>query len=600
MTVLRSRFSLWFMLTAMLCGHSVSSQIRQIDFAVKVPSPKGPASIGVRGDLAPLSWEQTFFLTDEDGDGIFTGSLQLETDKPVLQYKFVKNDTEFELNGDDNRQMKLDRDQLTVEATFDIHNWLSPAELQQIRFSPAAIREDIAVLQQALATIHPNLHRYITEAELEAAYQKLEQNMLAENDLPGAYKHITRFIAGIQCSHTITNPWNQPSLIKQALFYQPDRLPVTFNIMDGRIFIDKNASGEERLRRGVEVLTINGIPVREILERLLPYISADGGNDARRWYSLQLNGREKFEYFDILFPLEFPVGDRLELSVMDHPSGTSFKTEVRTLPKSERNRILRERYPDFTQTDDELWSFSWLREEVAYLRLGTFVTWHMEMDWEKFLEEAFQELSSRPDAQLIIDIRNNIGGADAVYKFILQRLLQKPVTMHNPAMKTAFQRIPDDLRPYINTWDDSVFDLGKKVVQQADGNYLSKPVSGREQQFKPDKNAFKGKTYLITNAANSSATHYMATYMKKYHLGTLVGRTTGGNQRGMNGGMIFFTKLPNTQIEVDIPIFGSYTPDGAPDGGIVPDIPINWTVEDLISGNDPDLNTILKLIDRGQ
>ena len=55
----------------------------------------------------------------------------------------------------------------------------------------------------------------------------------------------------------------------------------------------------------------------------------------------------------------------------------------------------------------------------------------------------------------------------------------------------------------------------------------------------------------------------------------IIGEPTGGNLRGINGGAMFFLTLPNTQIEVDIPLFASFPKDvdlsTVPNRGVVPD-----------------------------
>ena len=68
---------------------------------------------------------------------------------------------------------------------------------------------------------------------------------------------------------------------------------------------------------------------------------------------------------------------------------------------------------------------------------------------------------------------------------------------------------------------------------------------------------------------------WMATYVKRYKLATIVGQPTGGNQLGFSGGYIFFHRLPHTRAEIDIPVFGINpfpVTKNTPDGGIQPDI----------------------------
>jgi hypothetical protein len=114
---------------------------------------------------------------------------------------------------------------------------------------------------------------------------------------------------------------------------------------------------------------------------------------------------------------------------------------------------------------------------------------------------------------------------------------------------------------------------------------------------KPRSNGFKGNTYLLVNAANSSATFYFAEIAKENNMATLVGETTGGSQQGLNGGMMFFLRLPNSTIEIDIPIIGSFSAE-KPQGGIQPDIIVAQTVQDLIKGEDKVIEETRSLIKR--
>jgi hypothetical protein len=48
---------------------------------------------------------------------------------------------------------------------------------------------------------------------------------------------------------------------------------------------------------------------------------------------------------------------------------------------------------------------------------------------------------------------------------------------------------------------------------------------------------------------------------------------------------MFFLRLPHSGIEVDIPIVGTFSED-KPAGGIVPDVAVAETVEDITKGED--------------
>jgi len=91
----------------------------------------------------------------------------------------------------------------------------------------------------------------------------------------------------------------------------------------------------------------------------------------------------------------------------------------------------------------------------------------------------------------------------------------------------------------------------------------------------------------------------MATYVKEYNLATIIGQPTGGNQRGINGGYIFFHRLPHSKIEIDIPVIKTTIQEVTsitPNGGIVPDIIVDKTIPDFINGIDTELEATLNLI----
>ena len=110
---------------------------------------------------------------------------------------------------------------------------------------------------------------------------------------------------------------------------------------------------------------------------------------------------------------------------------------------------------------------------------------------------------------------------------------------------------------------------------------------------------FDGKVFVIVDPENSSATFQFASLIKKYHLGTLVGQPTGGNQQGINGGAFFFLNLPNTGIEIDIPILlqteGEHPADNLATG-IQPDILVSPVPELIANKVDQNMKAIRTVI----
>ena len=79
-------------------------------------------------------------------------------------------------------------------------------------------------------------------------------------------------------------------------------------------------------------------------------------------------------------------------------------------------------------------------------------------------------------------------------------------------------------------------------------------------------------------------------------LATLVGQETGGNLNGINGGLVMWLELPNSKIEIDIPVGGQFFPEAQPNKGLDPDILVAPNVMDMVNGIDSEIEAILELV----
>jgi len=76
----------------------------------------------------------------------------------------------------------------------------------------------------------------------------------------------------------------------------------------------------------------------------------------------------------------------------------------------------------------------------------------------------------------------------------------------------------------------------------------------------------------------------------------MIGQETGGNLNDVNGGQILSLRLPNSQIEVDFPVMGSFMSTPQPDHGVQPDIETHWDRADIIQNRDIEKERVLALI----
>jgi len=578
---------------------SCNAQEYLVTFRVDMRQEKDVQNVALKGNISPLSWDKNYDLTDQNGDGIYEVTIPFKTSKRNLRFKFVK-DGALELYGSDNRIVWFKEQPISKNYVFNEFNLHGKSQLEKLTYSETQIKEDVAILKETLEFIHPNLYTYRDSVLLEQDFKVLEREMLREPTLSNAYKAVSKFAANIKCSHTFTNPWNQGPDVKMVTFHQPDKIPFTFNRIGKRLFIEKNASENSQLKKGLEILSINGIATDTIMTHLVNYITSDGNNYEKRLQRLTLRGDSKFEMFDIFFSLEYPNEGSFLLELKDHTTNETQKISVQAMSKTKRTRILKQRYSDFGSSFEEGWKFNIIDTKSAQLKIMSFAIFSSDFNWKKFLDDAFKTLKSENIENLIIDIRGNEGGDTQVVEYILERIIDKNITVKLPRQTTVYRTIPEHLKKHISTWDKRPYDWGNKVKQLPNGRYQLKDIYAEtSQSYKPKKGGFKGKVYLLTDAENSSATHIMATYVKQYQLATIVGQETGGNQKGLTGGYMFFHRLPNTRVELDIPVFSiKILKETATtrDGGIMPDVVVEKNVNDLVSGVDTELNKVLEII----
>ncbi|MBX2818578.1 MAG: hypothetical protein KTR29_02815 [Rhodothermaceae bacterium] len=473
----------------------------------------------------------------------------------------------------------------------------SNAQRTEAQIIPASIlQEDFDLLKDALTSLHPGLYRYQSEADVQAHFDDLEKSLQSDMTHAEAFAAFSAFIPKLLCGHTLVNPFNQSDFIKDLIFYTEDKVPFEFELVEGQMIVTRSVS--EQVEEGMNIHAINDRPVASIIEQLMQFVSADGANNGKRSYELQLTGFGAYELFDVYFPLIVPPTTK-GYAIKATRKGESTPSTIYAQPisRSERQKQVNEKYGPLPQTYDDLWEFKVLDDKTGYLKAGTFVTYKMDLNWRRFLKDAFDTMKRDNIPNLIVDIRGNAGGMDMVGEALLRSIGSKPATIPATDVRLAYQKVPERLRPYLNTWDDKVFDLSKKVVDSGNGYYVEKKASTKPKTYKPQNKAYKGNVYLLVDAANSSNTFFVARTAKQNKLATLVGEETGGNLMGTNGGMMFFLSLPNTKVGIDVPIYGYYPLDDQPNRGIIPDVVANRTVEDVQEGVDTILQAALKEIE---
>lgn len=465
--------------------------------------------------------------------------------------------------------------------------------------SMSALSADGDLVQRAYEALHPGLYRYNTPAQMQRHFDALRRE-LAEASLQrhwqaGAWLALTRLTAKIRCGHTYANFYNQSDAVQQRLFQGTDRLPCEFRWLDGRMVVTRDLSVEQCLPRGTMITTIANVPAAALLQRLMPLTRADGANDDKRVALLEVQGLEKIETFDVLLGLLMPDLARGIALRAVHPDGSVQRVVMRPLSYAQRLTARRVRPND----ERAGWRFDATDADLALLRMPDWALYNSKWDWKAFIADCFAQLAATPRRALVIDLRGNEGGLD-VGNEILPYLAARPVEVDVAARRVRYRDVPADLEPFLDTWDPSFRHWGEDARRVDDRFYdlRSNDETAGKATIVPRGPRFAGRVFVLIGPDNSSATFQFAQRVRAAGLGTLVGRPTGGNLRGINGGAFFFLRLPASGLEVDVPLIARFPPGDLPDAGLAPDVRIVETIPDLRDGVDVEMAAVRKLLAR--
>ncbi len=496
--------------------------------------------------------------------------------------------------------------------TFLGHGSASGQDAGPPGLTSAKLLEDVNILRRVYESAHPGLYRYNTKAQMDDHFAALRAEFARDRTLAEAYVAFSQFLAKVRCGHTYANFFNQPKDVVRTLFSGKNRVPFCFRWIGGRMIVTRDLSPEPRLKPGSEILAIDGIRVADILGRLMTIARADGSNDAKRVAYLEVLGTGKYEAFDIFLPLFFPkTGERMELLVREHSMDSPITVAVTAQDLEQRKALAKANKEPQRGESEPLWRFEQLDERTAYLRMPSWALYNSKWDWLGFLERGLDDLIDRRVPGLIVDLRGNEGGQD-VGNTLIARIARSKIRYDRYQRYTRYRTLPlpKSFDAYLDTWDWSFKNWGQAAKDERDGFFRMTKFDDDEKGdvITPSGRRYEGRVLILIDAANSSATFQFAQVIKENRLATLVGQTTGGNLRGINGGAFFFVTLPNSRVEVDLPLVGNFVGDerptgekipflSIPDAGIDPDVPVLPSVDDIAQGRDTELRAAMALLE---
>jgi len=316
-------------------------------------------------------------------------------------------------------------------------------------------------------------------------------------------------------------------------------------IIDDNIIVAGSYNDSLQIPVGSIISKINGRPTEEILSEMRENISADALNPY--FVDSQIEKR-----FPLVYSRRFGFPDSYTISYSVPYKNNSLTNDlVATEIETVRNSVFSNwRHPKLI--------FELLNENVAYMKVRTFIYYDRVDYFKSFMDSCFQIIKDKRTENLILDLRGNDGG-DPFCSVILFSYLE-----HEPV-------------PYFLEKYGKYSDLADPI-----------PLA---------KNNFNGNLYTLLDGYCGSTNGHFSALLKYHKIGTFVGTPSGSTYK-CNAGRDTQRRLDHTDIILN---FGRNTFSAAVEGmdktsPIMPDYPVKITYKDFWDGNDIFMETALKLI----
>ncbi|HET9917461.1 MAG TPA: S41 family peptidase, partial [Candidatus Binatia bacterium] len=233
--------------------------------------------------------------------------------------------------------------------------------------------------------------------------------------------------------------------------------------------------------------------------------------------------------------------------------------------------------------------------EIAQIRIRGFGG----NDYPQWMENTFKTLREKGTKVLVIDLRNNGGGADMYGAMLVSYLTDKPFRYFD---HINVKTITPSFKEHSDWRVENETRLREGTTPNPSGGFLVN-VKGHPGVVEqpPGKYPFMGKVFvLIDGGTFSTAADFCAV---THHLkrATFIGEETGGGYYGNNSGVQAMLTLPNSKARIRLPMFEYWNAVPGYDGkrrGTRPDHVVETKVANLLRGVDEQLDLALKLAEQ--
>lgn len=446
------------------------------------------------------------------------------------------------------------------------------------KISSAALLSDLDMLRSSVVTLHPGFGRFEPRENFMHSLDSVRAT-IAKTDsiaLLSFFRIVNPVLTNLRCGHTKFFP---PMKGFPFYFFTDKLIPMIVRFDNsGGLLVTKSGYPEAV---GKYIRQINGQDIDTVLRALRPQMFVDGyvqsSADAQiqqyfsAWYANFIQNSS--DPFTVVLTDDTKNSITLQMTGIDYDAWQVLNQNSSYL--TNHNHIA---FPSDT---------------VARLRIANFYSTRSDKHFRRFLDSSFVEIRSRPVRLLIIDVRGNEGGNDALGKDLYAFIARQDFRYYDRVEVKVRRKkdVPNRAHAYLPRF----IGIARFFIDKdSEGRFRFKKHQNLGMHH-PHHKAYAGDVAFLMDGLSFSVTSEFLAVARSENRGLFIGEESGGTYQGNSSGVFAIYKLPSSGLDLGIPLAGYYTvlkPGSASGRGVLPHVTSRPSRQDLLSGKDP-IDTVL-------
>lgn len=444
-----------------------------------------------------------------------------------------------------------------------------------------SIKAEFAELYNLTNAIHPGQFMFCSKKEFDKTYLNLKNSIKTDLSIVEYYKLTATLMAKIKDGHTAVDRTQISSLLKDRLVF-----PFSIYKIKDNYFLDKSTI-ENKDYVGLQVIKINGKEMNSIVKEIQKYIHLEGQN--------KTGFNTRFKNFPFYYFI-LNQTDKFEIEYLDSKNQKQ-KVIIKSISFQTFTNSISEQHEPLTT--------EFKTNNLAILKFHSFANGYNEPDRkvaEKKLDHFFAQLDSLKTKNLIIDVRDNGGGASEMSNYLFSYLTKEPyyyfdyigVKYNSVKNWKQYAQYPNNIEE-INLSETKLINGLNCYTETGSTDYWW----FEQQQNKP--NYYKGNISVLINGGCFSTTGHLLSLLREYKIGKFYGEYSQGSNYSNSGMQAFVLPYSKTLVWIPIFQFKMRTPNFRSDPkGIKPDIELQIEPNDLKTKFDRQMDYLIKQIEQNK